>query len=313
MTEHASPRTPVVVVGPTGSGKSEIALALAEAFDGEVVNIDSMQLYTGMDIGTAKLPVSQRRGIAHHQFDVLQVTEPASVATYRNSAIADVEAIRSRGRTPVIVGGSMMYVQALLDMWDLPPTDPTVRARWQDRLDRDGVQALHALLADRDPDAARVIEIMDGRRIVRALEVIELTGRPFAASQPPKDRPTRWNALIVGLSAEPDWLNPRLEQRVHRMFEQGLVNEVQALQGQGLRRDSTAGKAIGYAQVLDHLAGELTYDEAKERTVTGTRRYARRQRAWFRRDPRIHWFDASAADVAAHVVEWARGAWTVTY
>jgi tRNA dimethylallyltransferase len=302
MTEHQRPPRPVAVVGPTGSGKSEAALDVAEALDGEIVNIDSMQLYRGMDIGTAKLPPGERRGIPHHQLDVLEVTATASVARYRDAAIADVEAIRSRGRTPVIVGGSMMYVQALLDDWDLPPTDASVRRRWEQECGRLGVEKLHELLAERDPDAARVIETRDQRRTVRALEVIELTGRPFAASQPPKDRPTRWDTAIIGLSATAEWLNPRLETRVDRMFRQGLVEEVRALHGRGLRRDSTAGQAIGYAQVLDHLAGELTLGDAVERTVTGTRRYARRQRAWFRRDPRITWVDAAAPDVRDRVV-----------
>lgn len=296
------PPRPVAVVGPTGSGKSEVALAIAEAADGEVVNIDSMQLYSGMDIGTAKLPVDLRRGIVHHQFDVLDVTETASVAAYRDAAVADVEDIRKRGRTPVIVGGSMMYVQALLDQWELPPTDPQVRARWEAELQRIGVEALHQRLGEIDPEAAKVIETRDPRRTVRALEVIELTGRPFAASQPPKDRPTRWDTRIIGLAADPAWLNPRLEARVQTMFDTGLLDEVSALRARGLRRDSTAGQAIGYAQVLDHLAGELSLDEAVEQTVIGTRRYARRQRAWFRRDPRIEWFDAAEPGVTDRIV-----------
>lgn len=300
----AQPRPrPVAIVGPTGSGKSETALALAEAVDGEVINIDSMQLYRGMDIGTAKLPPEQRRGIPHHQFDVLDVTETASVARYRVAAIADVEDVAARGRIPVIVGGSMMYLQALLDEWELPPTDAAVRARWKHELDRVGVEALHDQLAEKDPQAADTIEVWDSRRTVRALEVIELTGRPFAASLPPSDRPTRWDTVIIGLAAQADWLNPRLETRVHQMFDLGLVDEVRGLVDQGLVRDSTAGKAIGYAQVLDHLAGELTLDEAVERTVSGTRRYARRQRAWFKRDPRIRWFDAADPDVAGQVVQ----------
>lgn len=300
----AQPRPrPVAIVGPTGSGKSETALALAEAVDGEVVNIDSMQLYRGMDIGTAKLPPEQRRGIPHHQFDVLDVSETASVARYRDAAIADVEDVAARGRVPVIVGGSMMYLQALLDEWELPPTDAAVRARWERELDRVGVESLHGQLAEKDPQAADTIEARDSRRTVRALEVIELTGRPFAASLPPSDRPTRWDTVIIGLAAQADWLNPRLETRVHQMFDLGLVGEVRGLVAQGLVRDSTAGKAIGYAQVLDHLAGELTLDEAVERTVSGTRRYARRQRAWFKRDPRIRWFDAADPDVAGQVVQ----------
>lgn len=305
-TPDDRPPRPVAVVGPTGSGKSEVSLALAEALDGEIVNIDSMQLYRGMDIGTAKLAPQQRRGIPHHQLDTLEVTATASVAAYRDAAVADVEAVRGRGRTPVIVGGSMMYVQALLDDWDLPPTDPAVRARWEAELDRVGVTALHDELARRDPAAGAVIEARDPRRTVRALEVIELTGRPFAASQPPKDRPTRWDTLILGLRADAAWLNPRLEARVHRMFDRGLVAEVEALVERGLRRDSTAGKAIGYAQVLDYLAGTLSYAEAVERTVTGTRRYARRQRAWFRRDPRIRWIEAADPDVAARALEVVR-------
>jgi tRNA dimethylallyltransferase len=301
-----TPPRPVAVVGPTGSGKSEIALTLATALDGEVVNIDSMQLYRGMDIGTAKLAPQERRGVPHHELDTLAVTETASVAAYRAAAVADVEEIRARGRVPVIVGGSMMYVQSLLDDWELPPTDPAVRARWQAELDRVGVEALHDELARRDPAAAAVIERRDPRRTVRALEVIELTGRPFAASQPPKDRPTRWGTLILGLRADAAWLNPRLEQRVHRMFDAGLVDEVRGLVGQGLRRDSTAGQAIGYAQVLDYLAGRLSLDEAVTGTVTGTRRYARRQRSWFRRDPRIRWLDAADPDVAAEALRVVR-------
>ncbi|AGP30932.1 tRNA delta(2)-isopentenylpyrophosphate transferase [Corynebacterium terpenotabidum Y-11] len=297
----------MAVVGPTGSGKSGISLALAEALDGEVVNVDSMQLYRGMDIGTAKLPVAQRRGIPHHLFDVLEVSQAASVASYRDAAVAVVEDILARGRTPVIVGGSMMYVQALLDAWDLPPTDPAVRARWESELARTGVEALHAELARRDPAAAAVIETRDPRRTVRALEVIELTGQPYAASLPPADRPTRWNALILGLRADAEWLNPRLEDRVTQMIDAGLLDEVRALVGQGLRRDSTAGQAIGYAQMLDHLAGRLSFAEAVEATVTGTRRYARRQRAWFRRDPRIRWIAADGPDPVGEALRVALG------
>ncbi|MCI1256040.1 MAG: tRNA (adenosine(37)-N6)-dimethylallyltransferase MiaA [Corynebacterium provencense] len=292
---HGGPR-PVVVTGPTGSGKTAAALDLAGYYDGEIVNIDSMQLYRGMDIGTAKLPVDRRRGIPHHLFDVLEVTQTASVAAYRDAAVEVVEDIRRRGRTPVIVGGSMMYVQALLDDWNLPPTDPVVRAKWERELERVGVEALHDELARRDPAAAEVIERKDPRRTVRALEVIELTGRPFAASQPARSRPPRWNALLLGMRADADWLNPRLEARVRSMVEDGLLDEVRHLVDRGLHRESTAGKAIGYSQMLGHLAGELTFDEAVDATVTGTRRYARRQRAWFRRDPRILWIDASGPD-----------------
>lgn len=299
--EHNGPR-PVAVIGPTGAGKSAVSLALAEAAGGEIVNIDSMQLYRGMDIGTAKLPVSERRGVPHHLLDTLEITETASVASYREQAVAVVEDIRSRGRTPVVVGGSMMYIQALFDGWELPPTDPVVRARWEEELHRIGVEALHDELGRRDPAAAAVIERRDPRRTVRALEVIELTGRPFAASQPPKDRPMRWNALLLGLRADADWLNPRLERRVVDMMDAGFLDEVESLRHKGLRRTSTAGQAIGYAQLLDHLEGTVGLEDAVEATVTGTRRYARRQRAWFRRDPRIRWIEAAAPDPVAEAL-----------
>ncbi|KAB3523387.1 tRNA (adenosine(37)-N6)-dimethylallyltransferase MiaA [Corynebacterium sp. zg254] len=300
--------TPVCVVGPTGSGKTAVSLALAEKLDGEVVNIDSMQLYKGMDIGTAKITPEERGSIPHHLFDVWTVTDTASVAEYRAAAIDVVDHIMARGHTPIIVGGSMMYVQALVDTWDFPPTDPQVRARWQAELERVGVGRLHETLAQIDPQAASIIEDNDPRRTVRALEVIELTGKPFAASQPPKDQPPRWDMTLIGLHAPAQWLNPRLERRVHQMFEQGLVDEVTRLKDQGLVRESTAGQAIGYAQVLDYLDGELSYEEAVEKTIIGTRRYARRQRSWFQRDKRIQWIDASAPDVIEQACAVAVGA-----
>ncbi|WP_255567634.1 tRNA (adenosine(37)-N6)-dimethylallyltransferase MiaA [Corynebacterium sp. TAE3-ERU16] len=293
---------PVAVVGPTASGKSALGIALARALDGEVVNVDSMQLYRGMDIGTAKLSVPEREGVPHHQIDVLDVTETASVARYQREAVSDVEEILGRGRTPVLVGGSMLYVQALVDDWNFPPTDPEVRARYATRLDEIGVTALHAELAAVDPAAAAVIEANDPRRTVRALEVIELTGRPFAASQPPIDAPPRWGTRILGLATEPDWLNPRIELRTRRMFDEGLVDEVERLRESGLVAESTAGRAIGYAQVFAHHRGELTAVEMVERTITGTRRYVRRQRSWFRRDPRTVWLDA-AGDTVAQALE----------
>lgn len=306
----ASPRSltrrPVAIVGPTGSGKSAAAIAVARELDGEIINIDSMQLYKGMDIGTAKLAEEEREGITHHLLDIWDVTEPASVAAYGEAAVATVEEIAARGKTPVLVGGSMMYVQSVVDEWDFPPTDPEVRARWEAKLQEIGVEALHAHLETVDPQAASIIETKDPRRTVRALEVIELTGKPFAASQPPKDRPARWNCQLIGLHAPAEWLDPRLQQRVDLMLAQGLVDEVRALTQAGLQRDSTAGKAIGYSQVLAYLAGELTEEEAKEATYLGTRRYARRQRSWFRRDPRIHWVDAWAEDAVEQVVELAR-------
>jgi len=298
--------TPVAVVGPTASGKSALGLVLAHELGGEVVNVDSMQLYRGMDIGTAKLSVEEREGIPHHQLDVWDVTETASVARYQADAVADVEDIMSRGKIPILVGGSMLYVQSLLDDWQFPPTDPAVRARWERRLADVGIDALHAELAAVDPAAAAVIEDKDPRRTVRALEVIELTGRPFQASQPPKDAPPRWGTRILGLRTQPEWLNPRIELRTRQMFERGLVEEVDHLVAEhGLVADSTAGRAIGYAQVLAAQAGELSWEDAVERTITGTRRYVRRQRSWFNRDPRIVWLVA-AADPASRALELLR-------
>lgn len=294
--------TPIAVIGPTASGKSALGIALAHKLDGEVVNVDSMQLYKGMDIGTAKLTVEEREGIAHHQLDVWDVTETASVARFQSDAVADVEDIMSRGKTPILVGGSMLYVQSLVDDWQFPPTDSAVRARFEARLADIGVEALHAELTQLDPEAAAVIESNDPRRTVRALEVIELTGQPFQASQPPKDAPPRWGTRIIGLKTTPEWLNPRIEQRTARMFEQGFVAEVEHLVQQGLIADSTAGRAIGYSQVLAAMAGEMTWEDAFERTVTGTRRYVRRQRSWFNRDHRVSWVDASG-DPTAQALE----------
>lgn len=284
---------PIVVVGPTASGKSALSLELAHHFDGEIVNCDSMQLYRGMDIGTAKLTPAEREGIPHHQLDVWDITEKASVARYQHDAVKDVEEIASRGKRPIIVGGSMMYVQSLVDAWSFPPTDSEVRAKYEAQLQEIGVAAMHDKLAEIDPQAASIIEDNDPRRTVRALEVIELTGKPFQASQPPKDAPPRWNAHILGLETQSEWLNPRIELRTHMMFDQGLVEEVKQLLERGLVRDSTAGRAIGYAQVLQAMDGELEWDEAVERTIMGTRRYVRRQRSWFHRDKRISWLDAA--------------------
>ncbi|WP_047259735.1 tRNA (adenosine(37)-N6)-dimethylallyltransferase MiaA [Corynebacterium uterequi] len=285
---------PVAVVGPTASGKSALSLALAERLGGEIINVDSMQLYRGMDIGTAKLSMAERRGIAHHLLDVWDVTRTASVADYQRRAVAVAEQLMSRGITPILVGGSMMYYQSLIDDWQFPPTDPHVRARYERRLEEIGVLRLHAELAAIDPDAARIIEDADPRRTVRALEVIELTGRPFRASQPPKNAVPRWNTRIIGLRTNAEWLNPRIERRTREMFERGFIDEVSNLvSDHGLVADSTAGRAIGYAQVLELLAGTLTSEEAVDRTITGTRRYVRRQRSWFNRDRRIHWIDAA--------------------
>ncbi|WP_414627409.1 tRNA (adenosine(37)-N6)-dimethylallyltransferase MiaA [Corynebacterium sp.] len=296
MSPVTTPK-PVAVVGPTASGKSSLGIELAQRLDGEVVNVDSMQLYQGMDIGTAKLPPEERGGIPHHLLDIWPVTRTASVAEYQQRAVRVVEEIASRGKVPILVGGSMLYVQSLIDAWSFPPTDPAVRGRWETRLNEVGIDALHAQLAEVDPQAASIIEDKDPRRTVRALEVIELTGKPFQASQPPKDAPPRWGTRIIGLRTDAEWLNPRIALRAELMFAHGLVDEVEMLVGRGLRADSTAGRAIGYAQVLAMLAGELSRDEALESTITGTRRYVRRQKSWFNRDKRIAWLDAAGDDL----------------
>jgi tRNA dimethylallyltransferase len=287
---------PLAIVGPTGTGKSQLALDVADRLGGEaeIVNADAMQFYRGMDIGTAKLPVAQRHGIPHHQLDVLDVTETATVARYQRDAAADIEAIAARGRVPVLVGGSMLYIQSLLDDWSFPATDPAVRAKWEQRLAEIGAGGLHAELADRDPAAAASILSTDGRRIVRALEVVELTGQPFAASAPVIGAP-RWDAVIIGLDCDTELLDQRLARRTETMFTEGLVDEVRALLDCGLRDGVTASRALGYAQVLADLDAGGDGDAAREPTFIGTRRYVRRQRSWFRRDHRIHWLDATAA------------------
>jgi tRNA dimethylallyltransferase len=291
---------PIAVIGPTGTGKSGLGLQLAERLGGEIVNADAMQQYRGMDICTAKVPAPQRRGIAHHQLDVLAVTDTATVARYQQAAVAAVEEITSRGAVPIIVGGSMMYVQALLDQWAFPATDPAVRSRLELRLAEEGTAALHAELARLDPAAATTILGSDGRRIVRALEVIELTGKPFAASAPRIGAP-RWNTAIVGLDWSTDELDCRLAQRTEIMFDTGLVDEVRVLLAAGLRDGVTAARALGYAQVLEALdagGGDDDFARARELTFIGTRRYVRRQRSWFRRDHRIRWLDGASAGLA---------------
>ena len=287
---------PVAIVGPTGTGKSDLALDLAERWDGEIVNIDAMQQYRGMDVGTAKVPPRERRGIPHHQLDVLDVTEVATVARYQSAAGADVEDILARGRRPVIVGGSMMYVQSLLDDWSFPATDDAVRTRLESELSQVGVAAMHERLREADPDAAGSILPTDARRVVRALEVVELTGRPFAASAPTIGEP-RWSTLVVALDRDTAELDDRLRTRTETMFADGLLAEVTGLCEHCLRTGRTASRAIGYAQALAVLDGTTDLPAAIESTFVGTRRYVRRQRSWFRRDPRLHWFDAGRPDL----------------
>ena len=279
----------VAVVGATATGKSDLAIALAQHLGGEIVNADALQLYRGMDIGTAKVPPRERQGIPHHQLDVLAVTEEASVAAYQREARAAITGIRERGRVPILVGGSGLYVRAALDDIEFPPTDPAVRERIEQRGHRIGTRALHAELARIDPDSAGIIGGGDLRRIVRALEVGELTGRPYTAFLP---RPVHHDpsTVQIGLRLERAGLHERISQRVHRMVEQGLLAEVRGLREQGLDQGRTARRAIGYEQALAVLDGTM---DCGESTVVGTRRLVRKQDNWFRRDLRVRWIDAS--------------------
>ncbi|GAA1399111.1 tRNA (adenosine(37)-N6)-dimethylallyltransferase MiaA [Pseudonocardia kongjuensis] len=294
----------VAVVGPTATGKSDLGLEIALALDGEVVNADAMQLYRGLDIGTAKLSPAERRGVPHHQLDVLDVDESASVAAYQREARAVIERLRAAGRTPVLVGGSGLYVQAVIDELEFPGTDPDLRAGLQEELDRLGPAALHRRLAEVDPAAAAEVLPSNGRRIVRALEVIALTGRPFRATLPTTG-PPRYGAVLLGVDRGVDELDERVARRVDRMLDDGLVEETRRLLPAGLARGRTASRALGYRQVLDAFdrAGTEPGPDERERvraeTVQATRRFVRRQRAWFRRDRRIHWIDGAADDPAA--------------
>ncbi len=292
----------VAVVGATATGKSALAIDLALALGGEVVNADASQLYAGMDVGTAKLTEDERRGVPHHLLDVLHVREPASVAAYQRDARAAFGEIAGRGAVPVLVGGSGLYVRAALDRLDFPPTDAGVRAALETELEDGGASALHARLAAGDPEAARSIAASNTRRVVRALEVITLTGRPFSASMPERGR-YAVDAVQVGLRLDRGRLVARIEARVGAMRERGLTAEVTALAETGLREGTTARRALGYAQVLDHLDGSSTEDEAYAATVVATRRYAKRQVQWFRPDHRITWVDAAAADPSRHLDE----------
>ena len=285
----SSRRPPVVaVVGPTAAGKSELSLDLAEALGGEVVNTDSMQVYRGMDIGTAKLPVAERRGIPHHLLDLLEVTEPATVAEFQGWARGVIADCRARGVTPVLVGGSALYTRAILDRFEFPGTDPAVRHQLEADLAEVGPEELHRRLTAVDADAAAKIIPTNGRRIVRALEVIAITGRPFSATLP-ELRYEIDDAHQIGVDIPRPILDERIARRVERMWEAGFVEEVRRLAERGLREGRTANRALGYQQVLAYLDGRITEAEAKEQTIAGTRRFARRQDSWFRKDPRITW------------------------
>jgi tRNA dimethylallyltransferase len=277
----------IAVVGPTAAGKSDLAVDLALRLGGEVINADSMQLYRGMDVGTAKLGVPERRNVPHHLLDVWEVTRTASVAEYQELSRGAIDEVRGRGRVPLLVGGSGLYVRAALDDLEFPGTDPVVRARLEAELAEHGPGRLHERLRAQDPPAAEAILVGNGRRIVRALEVIEISGRPFTATLPAHRY--LYDAVQVGLTVPRAELDERIGLRVRRMWDAGLVEEVKALEAVGLREGLTAGRALGYAQVLRFLAGEWTREQAIEETARATRRFARRQESWFRRDPRVRW------------------------
>ncbi|WP_345038650.1 tRNA (adenosine(37)-N6)-dimethylallyltransferase MiaA [Georgenia daeguensis] len=288
----------LAVVGMTATGKSALALDLAEALGGpdavEIVNADAMQLYRGMDVGTAKLPPGERRGVVHHQLDVLDVTEEARVAAYQEAARADIAAVRGRGKVPVLVGGSGLYLRAVLDHLDFPGTDPAVRAELEERAARLGTRPLHDELAARDPEAAARIDPRNTRRVVRALEVIALTGRPYSASLP--EHVYAVPAVQLAIAVPRPELDARIAARTEQMMAQGLLEETERLLGQGLSEGVTARRAVGYAQAADVLAGRMTKEEAVSAISVATRQLARRQEKWFRRDPRIHWLPTADAE-----------------
>jgi tRNA dimethylallyltransferase len=285
-------RPVIAVVGATATGKTDLALALAESLGGEIVNADAMQLYRGMDIGTAKTPPAERRGIPHHQIDVLDVTEEASVAAYQRACRADLAGIDARSARAVLVGGSGLYVRAALDDLSFPGTDAALRAALVARAEETGPGPLHAELARRDPAAAAAIDPGNTRRVVRALEVVTLTGAPFAARLPAETPllPAVW----LGLRLERPALDYRIADRARRMFADGLVEETRALMASQGQPSRTASRAVGYAQALAVLSGSLREEDAVEATILATRRLARRQEKWFRRDERIRWLDAGS-------------------
>jgi len=303
----------ISIVGPTGTGKSDLAIAVVEALAGEghlaeIVNTDSMQFYRGMNIGTAKLAESERRGVTHHLIDWLDVTDESTAAEYQIKAREVIEGIQARGSMPILVGGSMLYIAAVLNTFEFPGQDEQLRAQLEQELIEVGPGLMHRKLQQLDPVAASRIDPLNGRRIVRAIEIVSVTGEPFAASLP--DEPESWQPVLeIGLNSDRAHLVDRLNQRVERMWQLGLLDEVEQLIEHGLREAKTSKRAIGYAQALAQLDGELTQEEAIEQTKLLTSRYARRQMSWFRRDKRILWLDyqdARARDKATeHSLRWA--------
>ncbi|MEY3168826.1 MAG: hypothetical protein RL421_69 [Actinomycetota bacterium] len=295
--------TLIVICGATATGKSDLAVALAEELRGHVINADSMQLYKGMDIGTAKLTIQERRGIPHHLIDVLPVNQEASVAQYQIDARSIIDQLLEENIPAIVVGGTGLYIKAILDDLNFPDTDPEVREKIARQAEELGVDVMHERLAKLDPAAAAAIPKENVRRVVRALEVIELTGRPYTANLPRVGSTKYPQAQQFGLVMERETLHERIDLRVERMWERGLVREVRDLMGDGLLEARTAQAALGYAQIIKFAQGELTEDEAKEETKRATRQYARRQETWFSRDERITWVKkAPIAELVERVI-----------
>ena len=286
----------IAIVGPTAVGKTALSLELAEKFSAEIINADAMQIYRGMDIGTAKLPVSQRRGIVHHQIDVLDPIEEANVSQYQKQTREIINTLLNKNIQPLLVGGSGLYVNSVLEDLEFPGTNLEVRAKYEEILDEQGVEALYEILKEIDPLAAQNILPNNARKIVRALEVNEITGKAFNAKLP---EPSPIFADVrIALDMPRDLLDKRISDRVHQMFEDGFVDEVKSLE-KNLRLGKTALRALGYSQVLSLLAGEISEDEAITLTINATKKFARRQLSWFRRDPLIHWLDATSSNLYA--------------
>jgi len=292
----------VVIAGPTAVGKTQVSLELAKALSSEIINADSMQLYRGMDIGTAKLRLEDRLGIKHHLIDVLEITQIANVSDYQLVGRAVIQDMRIQGLVPIAVGGSGLYITALLDDLNFPPTDAQVRAHLEAQLEELGPKFMHRRLVELDPESAQRIDSANGRRIVRALEVIELTGETFASTLP-KSNPAMAPDIRIALTRNRADLDLRIEERVNEMWNLGLVNEVTGLLDQGLDRGVTARKALGYAQIIEALNGDITLETAKSETIRLTKRYARKQESWFRRDPKMIWLDAADPDLTSRILE----------
>jgi tRNA dimethylallyltransferase len=279
----------IVICGATATGKSDIAIEVAQEVGAEIINADSMQLYRGMDIGTAKLSVEERRGVPHHLLDVLDVSQDSTVAWYQDQARASITEIHSRGKDVVIVGGTGLYIKAILDDLNFPDTDPAVRAKLEAEAEELGSASLFARLEQLDPPAALAIDRANIRRVIRALEVIEITGQPFTANLPREDSSRYPGALQFGLVMDRDHLRERIDLRVDRMWETGFVAEVDQLITAGIRNGTTAQRALGYSQIISFRDGLMSEEEAKEDTKRASRQYARRQETWFSRDIRIQW------------------------